>query len=520
MQKNAYICIAQKPVTMDKLQLYINISCRGYRNMLEINADEVIRSLIKDISIVVDEVDYDEDEKNIFYLLKYVRQGVFITLIRTIPSNKPDHLAAWIFVPYNLNITGSEIMDVVDMIATAVNQSKISSDALDAIRRTFDREYDTNEQAGAIAPNYGSRYAHRYYGESTGYLLDDLIGKSRYQTSYLPYSGVILVDKDEVGSVSDNDLTDEPLEQMVKLQPPSGDNDGYHPIIFGQTFDRPFLAPLMGTVEVVWEKPGAQDFRQSIMVNRPNMRIESFHADKPTDPVKSVPETEAGPLYTNRTNESHTSPKKTPVSTRPSKQEHHTIANDTKHDDSIDWKGIANPLNDSVSKAIWCAIGFILGLITALAFTCSGSDTSSTTEVTESTVVTTDSIKQPISGISEDEKITPIETTVKEEVPKAKDKSISDAIAYLDNNDTWTLEELESYPDLKGLYSDMNNFRKEQLYTKWKNKLSASERFTKLAEHARLGKKKAPRVPQGQKTYNIGNDHTIKIITYLNTIDP
>lgn len=500
---------------MDKLQLYINISCQGYRNMLEINANEVIRSLIKDISITVDEVNYKPGEKNIFYLLNYITQGVFITLIRTIPDHKPDHLAAWIFIPYNLNITGSEIAEVVDTIAAAVNQPKISSEVLDNIRRIFDREYDVNEQAGAIAPNYGSQYAHRYYGDTTGYTLYDIIGKNRYQTSYLTYKGIVLIDKDRIGTVKGADLTDEPLEQMVKLLPPKN-NGPYHPVIFGRSFDRPFLAPLMGTVELVWENPGAPDIRQSIVVNRPNMRVEYIHSNQkdssptPAPVYASQSEDNTKPLFTKPIKSSyiHKPVAETPVSDDNHKANQHG---------AIDWKDIANPMTDTVTKAIWCVTGFILGIVVALLCTCSGPD--NTADEPEVTTENTDSIQvekeKPVV-----KEVKPVKETVKEEVPKAPDRSLQAALTYLDNNPVWDRDELESYPDLKGLYHDMNNFNKTQLYSKWKKKLAKSSRFRKVAEHASLGRKKSPRVPEGQKTFNTGDIHTIKIVTYLNTIDP
>lgn len=515
---------------MDKLQLYINISCQGYRNMLEINADETVRSLIKDISTTVGEVNYRAGEKNIFYILNYVTQGVFITLVRTIPDNKPDHLAAWIFIPYNLNITGSEIVEVVDIIATAVNQPKISSEVLDNIRRVFDREYDVNEQAGAIAPNYGSQYAHRYYGETTGYTLDDLIGKNRYQTSNLAYRGVILIDKDKVGTAKGTDLSDEPLEQMVKLFPPK--NDGpYHPVIFGQQFDRPFLAPLMGTVELVWENPGAADIRQSIVVNRPNLRVEYIHGEQKADtppPTPSLPtqsEDHNKPLFTkpikspykNSGKATENAPVQKPTSEATTNDNNQTPPQPHPHG-AIDWKGIVNPMTDTVTKAIWCVTGFVLGIIVALVCTCSGPNTVAVDS--ESTAENPDSIAQTDETKQEDTIANPVKQTVKKEAPKAPDRSLQAALTYLDNNPVWDRDELESYPDLKGLYYDMNNFNKTQLYSKWKKKLAKSSRFRKVAEHASLGRKKAPRVPQGQKTYNTGDVHTIKIVTYLNTIDP
>ena len=70
---------------MAKLQLYITRSMVTFNSQLNLNPNEDVRSYVKDVRSVLSTVDYDTNEKNIFYLLTAVSSGVFVTILRTIP---------------------------------------------------------------------------------------------------------------------------------------------------------------------------------------------------------------------------------------------------------------------------------------------------------------------------------------------------------------------------------------------------------------------------------------------------
>lgn len=99
--------------------------------------------------------------------------------------------------------------------------------------------------------------------------------------------------------------------------------------------------------------------------------------------------------------------------------------------------------------------------------------------------------------------------------------SLDDAIKYLDNNSTWTKSDMEKYPDLKGLYEDMNNFNLSGLSTDWSQKLSNSQRFKKVSESANktLINRWNPKQGSHNPTYNKPNDEQITITNYINWLD-
>lgn len=92
------------------------------------------------------------------------------------------------------------------------------------------------------------------------------------------------------------------------------------------------------------------------------------------------------------------------------------------------------------------------------------------------------------------------------------------AIAYLDNNKSWSKSELDKHPELKGLFEDMNNFRLARIVDTWGPQLAASKRFGLVAQHARESLNKKIFKPEG--TYCSAGDYTISVLTYLNRIDP
>ncbi len=175
------------------------------------------------------------------------------------------------------------------------------------------------------------------------------------------------------------------------------------------------------------------------------------------------------------------------------------------------------------TKAIWGGCGFLAGVAVTMMCTCAANHGSGL----HSKVLDLSSDSLEIASTVEVVDVTaPQGRTVADEGPVIEeneaDRSMMAAITYLEGFKTWTKPELEKYPELRGLYDDLNNFNKERIVSHWGPKLKKSRRFNKIVDHARQAIKrgKSPRVPDGQKTFNPPNRQSIKIMTYLNTIDP
>ncbi len=259
---------------MNKLQLYIYKSLRGFRSVRNINPSENVQRHILDVRRALELLDYNTAEKYLFYMVSYIDEGSFFTILRTIPSEPLDHLSTTIFVPRGLRITPDEMEAVVRRVTRMVSNPSVSTEELAELHATFAKEYPFDREAPMSVASEGRRYAWRLYGGDTGCSLRDFFGAALYQPGYLPYAGVLLVDADLGVTGSDNDLTDMPLARTVAVLPPEATPEGFVPHIYHHLFDRPFLAPLDGDVDIVWRRPGFEDRTQRVHVDRADQVIE------------------------------------------------------------------------------------------------------------------------------------------------------------------------------------------------------------------------------------------------------
>ena len=101
------------------------------------------------------------------------------------------------------------------------------------------------------------------------------------------------------------------------------------------------------------------------------------------------------------------------------------------------------------------------------------------------------------------------------------DITLEAAIKYLDNNSTWSKSEMEKYPDLKGLFDDMNNFNLDNILYVWADKLSSSTKFKNVCESAKKTYNNAwdPKQGSHNPTYNKPDDDRISLTNYINWLD-
>ena len=253
---------------MAKLQLYITRSTGTFNSQLNLNPNEDIRSYVKDVRGVLSTVDYDANEKNIFYLLTSVSAGVFVTILRTIPNNAGDHLAAWIFVPSDIDISTADLVSMVKQTTRTISAVKVSSEDVAALRATFGRDYAVLRDAPrCVAMNPSGQWAWRLYGGDAAPSLETFLGDGLWQQCYLPYRGILLVDADLQVTPVTADLTAEPIGGTAAILPPEKSDDGFDPWVYGMRLDAPVRATIGDTVTVTWRRQGFDDVSETISVD-------------------------------------------------------------------------------------------------------------------------------------------------------------------------------------------------------------------------------------------------------------
>lgn len=258
---------------MNKLQLYIYKSLRGFKAVRNINPAENIQRHIRDMRRALEILDYDPAEKYLFYLINYIDEGSFFTILRTIPTQPFDHLATTIFVPNGLKITVEEFAEIVHRTTRMVSNPAVTAEDLTDLHALFAKEYPVDADAPSTVASMGRKFAFCNYGGDTGTRLDDFFGPNMYRTDYLQYEGVVLVDAELGVNSTADDVTALGQVQNVALLPPEPDAGGFQPYIFHHQFNRPYLVGLGSNITVTWRRPGFEDRLQEITVDREDMQV-------------------------------------------------------------------------------------------------------------------------------------------------------------------------------------------------------------------------------------------------------
>lgn len=258
---------------MKKLQLYIYKSLRGFKSLQNINPSDNVQRHIRDVRNALELIDYDPAEKYVFYLLSYIEEGSFLTILRTIPTKPLDHLASTIFIPNGMKISREDLSNIVNRTSRMLSNPSMSTEQMTELHELFSKEYPEAAEAPAMMASAGREYAFSFYGGDSGREFGDIFGDLLYQTSYLKFAGVLMVDAELGVSVDATDVTDAPVYQPATLLPPEPSN-GFQPFLFGHKFDRPFRVSLGTEAAVVWKRRGFDDIIQSVEVSQPVQSVE------------------------------------------------------------------------------------------------------------------------------------------------------------------------------------------------------------------------------------------------------
>lgn len=167
-------------------------------------------------------------------------------------------------------------------------------------------------------------------------------------------------------------------------------------------------------------------------------------------------------------------------------------------------------------KGPWALGGLLVGIVAMLLLTCGRGDKPADNGKTDNTQTTTATTQQANTNVDV-EPVPPAQQPADETpAPAAAPATVSaEAIAYLDNNTKWAKAEMEKFPELTGLYDDLNNLNYDRIINHWGPKLTASNVFTnKIVKHTNMGKSKKPK----KKPYC--NDGTITVTPWLYNVDP
>ncbi len=529
---------------MERLQLYISKSLRGFKTLTDINGTDSTRRHVRDLRVALESVAYDSAEKCVFYLIQYVEGATFFTILRTIPDKPLDHLAATIAVPERLLVSADDLYKIIREVTRKVSNPGMNADDIAQLRALLAKEYPAKADDAVQVPSEGRLFACRSFGGDTGLTLRDFLGENLYQPMFIPYAGVLLVDATLPFRLTGTDLSDRPLSKVVTFLPPEHVPD-YVPHVFHHVFDRPFKVALGSEVEVVWRRSGFEELVSRITVDADGMRPETPATDdtrKVISPVSffvtsrssndrleqvcirvngreiterhsftraelenaEVSITSPGYYpYNGRLDLASTTQALIELSERPKNSNATATADpemmrqaakatrlmDSKYDSSADGKKWWMKLL-LVFGGVVMALGLCMLLIPSLFF--SSSSEPVVAESTEAdTVVPSASIAamrmEAEARTQPSDKAAANEQAQHAAEPAPAEANDAAAVEFLDGNSTkgwWSQADLAKYPELKGLYDDLNNFNFDALINSWPKKLPSSKWIADIARHA------------------------------------
>ena len=594
---------------MNKLQLYIYMSRRGFKSVRCINPAENVQSLIPQMRHALEKLDYNAAEKYLFYAISYTDAGTFVTVLRTIPPEAGDHLASYIYIPNGLKITAAELSEVVQRVTRVVSSPAVTTEQLNDLQQLFSHQYDCDPNAPAIAASSGRDFAVIHYGGTTGRSLADFLGEYIFQPQFLNWSAIILIDSDLQVPATSTVLTDVKVLPTVTLLPPDISSTKFTPHIYHLPFDRPFRVQLGATVKVRWHRGGFEDQIQSFKVERDGLTLPTPATD---DSRKAI--TPASFYITSQTTkqqivgaqirvngvdivEAHTftqqelknalveisalgyAPLRSHLDLASTTQAliqlpeqrkvfrfeimlrnssmgapiHFDILSKNDITESpIEGYEVAEPIREGINRINrlqytptigitrkWLIIAAVAAMVIGLGLGMLIGRAGHSSPVRDSIQTAVENAQanpggqptaqqqpaaQPQQPAQEPQKPEPQKPEPQPEPQKPEPTPAAEAsaaaIKYLDDNNAWNKAELDKFPELRGLFEDLNSYNFSKIINVWGPKLTKSSRFQQVVGSAINCQTRKKFVPKAGATYCKTGDTKITVYPYRCRIDP
>ncbi len=239
----------------------------GYTDLLEINGNKSWISNVRDIRIELENVTYLDGTSApplplppTALMLTSLETGHLITVAAWIDGRIGDCISAWIYVPATINVSGKELVDIVDAVKSGILADRLNDEQL---REIFAKSYPMAQAKKITVQSSGDKCAFRYYGQRTKYTLAELLAEM-CQREYKEYKSVFLLDNASnlKCRVGDN-LTDQNVRPMIVIPAP-GVVDNFVPHVNSEIFDKAICAIEGDELLVEWKRPEYSTIKKQI----------------------------------------------------------------------------------------------------------------------------------------------------------------------------------------------------------------------------------------------------------------
>lgn len=539
---------------MNKLGFAIKIASEGVRTIIECNRGQW-SSKVVDIREYLNLFTGLQGTDNVVTFMSFDESGCFLTLLRAIPGRAGDFSSGWIYIPNEIEIPTESIENTYRFVADLLSESDLT-ERKNQIEDFFAQEYKQKEIRIKYTPSkYNGKFGFMYFGGD--YTYREIL-EYGYQSCYSKYQAIFLLEENGMVEIANgqtlnfDDLMSIPLKKQCILKAPShkeleslgrgvkiksqngteftspkvvykGDTERY--TLNREGFESIDLPPLVIQDEIQtlpidtgyrdkWQKKITEDMFN--VENNKGELIENYQvkingcAVSPNgilmtekDCYNAKVEISAAGFETkeatinnllNKSERSFQLKRKTQKIEYDVKMSNGKIGKMTLSSQNLPknkWPRKSYPLKwhyldksevkPSPVVYIFIVAAFIIGAALG--------------GVIVWLWLTT---KNPSIG----------QETTATEVQQSSPKEEMTAKEYLSNNGTWKKSEMEKYPELKGLFDDLNSFNRNEIIQKWKSRQLGEkmEEVVKLAEKASNNKDN----PSLKPTFANGEEIVVK----------
>lgn len=245
----------------NKLGLKIVRINQGYTDLFEINGDQKWTKNIWDIRKDLENID-NLDGSSAVLMLTSIDTGHILTVASLIEGRITDCISAWVYVPASINISGKELVEIVDAVKKEVLANERNDEKLSQL---FSKIYELAPAAKITPKSAGEKCAFRYYGQGAKYTLSEVL-KDMCQSYYKNYKSVFLLDNcTKLRCLSGDNLSDHKVYSMIVVKSP-GKIDSFVPYIGKQIFSTDVYAIEGDVINVEWKQNGFKTITKSFSV--------------------------------------------------------------------------------------------------------------------------------------------------------------------------------------------------------------------------------------------------------------
>lgn len=253
-----------------KLGLKIVKSLNGYQEVAEINGDKSWTKNVKDTRDdckVIDGLQNDSKASVIMYTADTC--GEYYTIVSLIDGRVNDFISAWVFRPWGLEIPGKDFLALLNSVRDEILANEINEEHLVTL---FSKEY--NQSSASVSPicTEGLKSAVRYYNKKgADYTILEVFERGISQKINSNYKAIFLVDGTySLDASACDDITSSVLEKSVIVDAPSSkivsDAFGFVPYVNNKEFSSSISSIVGERISVIWKKECYKDIEVPCLV--------------------------------------------------------------------------------------------------------------------------------------------------------------------------------------------------------------------------------------------------------------